>query len=277
MEKSPYRLQVLEKINDLEKAGMFNEEVEENPPSKVLMPDDVDYLQKKLIHRINAKIATHIAKKYIQKLMKQKKLIIKEVIGFEKIKALNTGYILTCNHFNPYDNFALHMILVPYLRKQKKKFFKVIREGNYSFPGIYGYFFRNCYTLPLSSNFTTMKNFTKAVETILTRGDVILIYPEQSMWWNYRKPRPLKVGAFKYAEHANVPIVPCFITMTDTDALDEDGFPIQAYTINFLDPLYPDQSLSAKDCAQDLCNRNYQVWKEKYEEFYKIPLVYNKE
>ena len=30
-------------------------------------------------------------------------------------------------------------------------------------------------------------------------GEKVLVYPEQSMWWNYRKPRPLKSGAFKFA------------------------------------------------------------------------------
>ena len=47
--------------------------------------------------------------------------------------------------------------------------------------------------LPLSSNKRTMVEFMKAVDTILQRGDYILIYPEQSMWWNYKKPKPLKI------------------------------------------------------------------------------------
>ena len=43
----------------------------------------------------------------------------------------------------------------------------------------------------------TMKKFFKAVSTILGRGEKILIYPEQAMWWNYRKPRPMKDGAIE--------------------------------------------------------------------------------
>ena len=109
-----------------------------------------------------------------------------------------------------------------------------------AFKGLYGYFFRHCNTLPLSSNYNTMKNFNHAMDTILKRGDIVLIYPEQAMWWNYRKPRPLKAGAFRYASKINVPIVPCFITMSDSTNYDKDGFKIQEYTVNFLKPIFPD-------------------------------------
>ena len=92
--------------------------------------------------------------------------------------------------------------------------YKVIREGNYTnYPGLYGFFFKNCDTLPLSSINETMKMFINSVDTILKKGDCILIYPEQSLWWNYRKPKPLKSGAFKLASRNNVPIISLSETM----------------------------------------------------------------
>ena len=104
--------------------------------------------------------------------------------------------MITCNHFNPYDSFAIERVFRESGMAKKKKLYKVIREGNYTnFPGLYGFFFRNCDTLPLSSSNRTMIKFMEAVDTILQRKDFILIYPEQSMWWNYRKPKPLKNGA----------------------------------------------------------------------------------
>ena len=50
------------------------------------------------------------------------------------------------------------------------------------------------------------------------------------MWWNYRKPKPLKPGAFDMALKNHVPVVPCFITMADSDLVGADGFPVQEYT-----------------------------------------------
>ena len=234
----------------------------------------VRYINKKKIHIFKTYLANKIAINYIKKLINQKKLIIKNVIGLENLMNICTkqGCILTCNHFNPYDNFALHAILEDYLFKNKKHLYKVIREGNYSFKGLYGFFFRNCNTLPLSSNFDTMKKFTKSLkEVLLNEKEMVLIYPEQSMWWNYKKPRPLKIGAFKYAQNFNVPIVPCFITMEDSKYIDEDEYPIQEYTIHFLEPIIPSESTTAKD----LMNDNYLAWKKTYEKFYQVNLQYN--
>ena len=119
-----------------------------------------------------------------------------------------------------------------------------------------------------------MIEFMKAVDTILQRGDFILIYPEQSMWWNYRKPKPLKIGAYKLAAKNNVPIIPIFITMEDSKIKGEDGYPIQEYTVNIEKPIYPDENLSIKENTEKMKEENFQVWKKIYEDFYKIPLEY---
>jgi 1-acyl-sn-glycerol-3-phosphate acyltransferase len=101
-----------------------------------------------------------------------------------------------------------------------KMLYKIIREGNYtSFGGFYGYLFRHCNTLPLSSSLSGMKALLGALKKLFARGEKVLIYPEQSMWYNYRKPKPLKVGAFSFAVKNNVPILPVFITLENTAKL----------------------------------------------------------
>ena len=122
-----------------------------------------------------------------------------------------------------------------------------------------------------------MREFIKAVDTILSRGDFILIYPEQSLWWNYKKPKPLKSGAYRLASRNNVPVIPIFITMEDTDIIGEDGFPVQQYIINIEEPIYPDSKLSIKGNTEMMKKKNFEVWKKVYEDFYKIPLEYTTE
>ena len=119
-----------------------------------------------------------------------------------------------------------------------------------------------------------MVKFMNAVDTILERGDFILIYPEQSLWWNYRKPKPLKDGAFNVATKNNVPVIPIFITMEDSDIIDDEGFPVQEYTINIEEPIYPEPTLTKKENINNMRDKNFQVWKDIYEDFYKIPLEY---
>jgi 1-acyl-sn-glycerol-3-phosphate acyltransferase len=133
---------------------------------------------------------------------------------------------------------------------------------------------RHCNTLPLSSQPATMKKFLRAFKTLLGRGETILIYPEQSMWWNYRKPKPMQDGAFSLAVRNKAPIVPIFITMEDSDVIDGDGFPVQAYTLHILPAIYPDATLSGAEAKEKMKNENYKAWVEVYESFYGKPLVY---
>ena len=278
IEKAPDRLKVLERIEEYEKNGWWSKDVEDDPPTIPLTPDKVDYLNKKLINKILSKIITRKAEKFIDDLIASKKLIIKDVRGLENFTSLaNQGTVITCNHFNAFDNFAIHHVVLPYLHKEHRELYKVIREGNYTnFPGLYGLFFRHCHTLPLSSNFSTMKKFMEAMDVLLKRGEKVLVYAEQGMWWNYRKPRPLTSGAFSFAVTSNVPVLPMFITMEDSDIIGDDGFPIQEYTIHILEPLFPDPNKSRKENINFMKEKNYQMWKKVYEDFYGIPLVYQK-
>lgn len=275
IKKSKERLEVLEKIDKLEREGKFDIDVENDPPTIELTPDNIDYLRRSGTSKIKRKVANKIGKKFLKKIIKKNKLIIKEIRGIENLKNVKTGAMITCNHFNPFDSFTIEKVFRSTKQHRSKKLYKVIREGNYTnFPGFYGFLFRNADTLPLSSNKRTMVNFMKAVDVILQKGDFILIYPEQSMWWNYRKPKPLKDGAFKMATRSNVPVIPIFITMEDSDIIGEDGFPIQEYTVNIEKPIYPDSEKSEKENTVMMKDKNYEVWKKIYEDFYQIPLEY---
>ncbi len=269
------RVEILKKIAQYEREGRFGEDVEEDPPARTLMPDEIEYGTKTVAKKMKSKLAFAAARRFVNSLIEEKKLIIKEIRGIENFKNLNSGAIITCNHFNAFDSFAIQLAYDA-AEQPDRRFYRVIREGNYtSFPGFYGYLMRNCDTLPLSSNMHTMKKFMAAVDELLGEGHFILVYPEQSMWWNYRKPKPLKQGAFIFAYRNDVPVLPCFITMKDSDIMGEDGFYIQEYTIHVCEPIYADKSLPYRASVKDLMNRNYELWKNIYETEYHMPLVYD--
>ena len=273
--ESQSREEVYERIRDLEKNGIFDLDVEQDPPTIPLTPENVDYLREKGLNRIKNVLANRMGEKYLKDLIKNKKLIIKDIKGLENLENVKTGAMITCNHFNPNDFLTIEQVFRKTNQIKTKKLYKVIREGNYTnFPGFPGFLFRNGDTLPLSANTSTMIEFMKAVDTILQRGEFILIYPEQSMWWNYRKPKPLKIGAYKMAAKNNVPVIPIFITMEDSEIIGDDGEPVQEYTVNIAKPIYPDENLSIKENTEKMREENAKVWKEIYEDFYKIPLEY---
>ena len=274
MLKSRDRIEVLGKIAKLESEGRFDVDVEEDPPTKELLPEDIDYLKKKFKSKLKTKLTYRIARSYMNNMLENKKLIIHDIKGIENFKNLNSGAIITCNHFNALDSFAMQ-IAYEESGQKNRKFYRVIREGNYTnFSGFYGLLMRNCYTFPLSSNKDTMKKFFESLDTVLQNGDFMLIYPEQSMWWNYKKPKPLKKGAYTFAMRANVPVLPCFITMQDSDVLDDDGFYVQEYTIHIGEPIYRDSSKTNTENIEYMRNKNYEVWKKIYEETYGEKLVY---
>ena len=269
------RPRVLDKIKEYERDKKFDIDVEDDPETIVLMPDKVDYLAEKFSTRLFTKIANNRAVKFYEREIKKGNMVIKAVNGIENFCAVDGGAVLTCNHFSAYDNYAVWRAIRDYMPNKKSRLYQVIREGNYTnFKGLYGFFFRHCNTLPLSSNMETMKKFLHAVKTLLNRGEKILIYPEQAMWWNYRKPRPLKSGAFKFAVTSNKPVIPIFITMEDTDRKDSEGYPIQAYTLWIAPAIYPRQDLNARENAEYMSGENFKVWKEIYEREYGEPLKY---
>ena len=276
MEKSEQKLKLLQKIEEYEKLGLFNDDVEDDPESIELLPNKIDYLNEKLSSKFATFLANMAGTKFFEKMIKNKQVIIKDVIGIENFTSLKSGAIITCNHFNVFDNYAIWHTIKPYMGK--KRLWKVIKEGNYTNPPPgFGFILRNCNTLPLSSNTETMKKFLKSIKVLLGRGEKILVYPEQAMWWNYKKPRPLKEGAFRFAATNNVPVLPIFITLQDSDVEDGEGFFVQEYTIHFLPPIYPDENKSRNENINFMKDENYRLWKEVYESFYKTKLVYNTE
>lgn len=272
--RSSDRVEIVRKIEEFERRGNFFEDVENDPPTRELLPNEIDYYRKGIVQKMQTKFAFIIAHRYVKNLIAEKKFILKAIKGIENFKNLDSGAVITCNHFNAADSFAIQLTYEA-AEQPKRTFYRVIREGNYtSFPGFYGFLMRNCNTLPLSSNKETMKKFIKATDSLLREGNFVLIYPEQSMWWNYRKPRPLKRGAFVFAARNMVPVLPCFITMKDSDFIDQDGFNIQEYTVNVAPPIYPDPTLSERENTKMLMEKNSLVWKEIYETTYGIPLSY---
>ena len=66
------------------------------------------------------------------------------------------------------------------------------------------------------------------------------------MWFNYKKPRPCKIGAYHIASKFNVPVVPCFIELREKDEYDDDGFKKLKFILHIMEPIYPDPNKTLK-------------------------------
>lgn len=195
-----------------------------------------------------------------------------EVVGLENIRTVRGGAIVTSNHFSPIDNtvvrFGIH-------KAGKWRMPVVGQESNLAMPALFGFMMRYADVIPISDDRHYLKgSFEGILKQELDRGNYILIYPEQEMWFNYRKPRPGKRGAYHYAALFNAPIISCFTEIRDKENLETPNFVEVRYTLHLLDPIFPDPSLSVRDNSIRMCEQDYLQKKEAYERIYGTSLSY---
>ena len=253
---------------ELELQGLFNTEENENSMENAEpVTEDYSYIKKGFKNSIKHWFYLNCVRVYT--FFVNRKLTNLKVVKNKKAKKVKSA-VVTCNHISLVDSFAVREAI-------GDNIFYVAAEFN-NFKGHLGTLARNSGYIPLPTdlNKTKLRKFNEAISYYLKKKRKVLIYPEQAMWRDYKKPRPMKNGAFRYAVQNNVPILPLFITIKDKEQqVDENGLQnFGDYTIHVLDPIYPKPELNAKENVDYLRKENYRVWKELYEKTYGIPLEY---
>lgn len=273
MEKNAERLQVIENIKVALENKNFNAKVEihdhtvtEEERQKVILK--YDNRKRKFKNKAKTMIARQIADGITEYINYKT-----EIIGIENIKKIKTGAIITSNHFSKVDNTIIRYLL--HRMGRGRKFYVIVQESNIFMQGTLGWLLKNNRTIPINMDRKYIStNFEPSLEKILKKKQFILIYPEEEMWFNYKLPRPGKIGAYHYACKFNVPIIPCFIEMQNTNKIDNDGFYTQKYKLHVMNPIYPDTTLDFKEQKETLRKQDYELKKAKYEEVYGKKLDY---
>lgn len=264
---------VIKNIKKAVEKGEYNKKVEVDDPNLSLEEQEElieKYLEKqnKLSYRINNKIANVILSVVTN--MQNKET---EIVGLENIKDINTGAIITSNHFNPLDNTIVQKLV---RKLDKKRLYIVGQASNLAMTGIIGFMMNHSNIIPISKKISYMKKeFQEIIENTLKRNNYILIYPEEEMWFNYRKPRTLKPGAYYYAAKNNVPIISCFVEIIDTNKTDNSEFYKVKYVLHILPPIYPEPNSTAKENSIKMMEIDYKQKKDAYESAYKQKLDYS--
>lgn len=263
---------VIQNIQKNIQAKQFNAKVELNDP-KLDLPTEDQILEHFLQQRSHK---TYQIKNIIARL--EMRLITQwcnrstEVHGLHNLADLTTGAIITSNHFNPLDNTAIRYAL----RSQHRRLYIVSQATNLQMQGSLGFFMNYDDILPLGRGLNYLgKIFPQLLQTTLQQNNYILIYPEQEMWFNYRKPRPLKRGPYYYAARFNVPVISCFVEMQDLKKPDNKQFNQIRYLVHILPIIYPQARLSDRDNSYYLMQQDYQQKKAAYEAAYQKKLTYD--
>lgn len=263
---------VVNNIKNATENEEYNSKVEINDPS-MTSSEKRELLDKYLANKdtISYKAKTEFARMIVgvATWMANKDTVIE---GLENVKDIKNGAIITNNHFNPIDS----TIVREFVKKMgKRKMFIVGEETNLAMDGMIGFIMNYADVIPISSNISYMKKeFSQIISEKLEKNNFILIYPEQEMWFNYRKPRPLKLGAYYFAVKNNVPIISCFTEIIDEQEQENEEFRKVKYKLHILKPIYPDPDKKLKENAREMMNKDFNQKKEAYEKAYNKKLNY---
>lgn len=198
-----------------------------------------------------------------------------EFKGLENLNNLPIGgAIVTANHFNQIDSLPIKLLA----NKMHHQLSIVIEDTNLMLPGFFRYLMNYVGTIPLVQSASYIGNeFPKHLSNALAKNNWVLIYPEQEMWWNYRKPRKLQRGAYYFAAKQNVPVISLFIEISDLPKIEkkDSNFYETKYIVHVLQPIFPDVSLNANENAHKMMKQDYQQKVAAYEKIYGKKLNYD--
>ena len=270
---TPGREQAIENIRRAAQEGRFNDKTEPFDPQ--MDPERLKAEILRYVDRLGSpafKLKNLAARAIVDLWRRRWSDGINQVVGMEKLSAVKGGAFITSNHFNPFDNGVLRRMS---LDAGRGRLWAVSQGSNFIMPGLNGFVLRNIDVIPLIGEPSYMNGpFHEQMQKRLGQGKFILIYPEQEMWFNYRKPRPGKRGAFLFAARYNVPVIPCFVEMQDLPKPLAEGFHDVRLVVHILDPLWPDPAKSERQNSFDLCQADYQAKVAAYERIYGKPLDY---
>ena len=267
------RIAVIENIKKYAESGEYHHKVELSDP--VLSPREMrqitdNYMKRRHTLSFEAKSAIAVTfAKIATKIINRDT----EIVGLEKIPQGLEGVLITSNHFGPLENTIIRHLT----KKMKRKKLNIISQTtNFAMKGPIGFLMNYANTIPISVEPRYLaRDFLSIMKEKLTeKKEAVLLYPEQEMWFNYRKPRPSKNGAYFYAAKLSVPIISCFVEIQDTDKDENNEFKKVKYILHVLGVLYPDKNKTPKENTEELAQLDYDMKKACYEQVYSKPLTY---
>ena len=270
---TPGREIAIENIRKAAAEGRFNDKTEPFDPEispEALKADILGYVSRldSPVQKLKTAVARAVVRSWVRKWSEP----VNEITGIRNLLTVQGPAFLTSNHFNPFDN-GVHRTLSRLTGRDR---LVAISQGtNFVMPGLNGFILRNIDVIPLIQEPSYMNGaFRKLMQRNLDRNRFILIYPEQEMWFNYRKPRPGKRGAFLFAAEYGVPVVPTFVEMVDLPEVVAPGFHDVKLILHVLPPIFPDPERSARENSFLMCQADYDAKVRCYEQCYGRPLTY---
>ena len=242
----------------------------------VLSEEEIDKLIDKYNNLKKNKIKYSIDKKASQAMIKTTCKDVYDNIefkGIEKLNNLKTGAIITGNHYSPVDTIPIKELIKKVFNKE---LYIVSYASNLALKPPLDFIVNHENIIPIKDSISYLNEvFKPQLFDLLNKGEFVLIYPEQEMWNNYRKPRPCKRGAYQFAAEANVPIISLYTELKDRGIKDNNNFNKLKYILHVLDIIEQDNNLSVRQNSINNSKKDYELKVKKYEECFNKKLTYD--
>ena len=174
------------------------------------------------------------------------------------VRALKeSGFFLYANHTHFTDAFLAPIVAFP------KRAFVLVSPDTVSIKGIRT-LVQILGAIPIPQDRKAFPLFCSAVETRAVEGRCISIFPEAHMWNYCTFVRPFHAGSFRYPISYDKPSVAVAVTYQQRKC---PLFRRPKRTVFVSDPIYPDQSLSAKAAQRKLAEEVERFIREKTEQY----------
>ncbi len=267
-------LKIIENIKKNTINNELNKTVAIDDP--VLSEEEIDKLIDKYNNLKKNKIKYSIDKKASQAMIKTTCKDVYDNIefkGIEKLNNLKTGAIITGNHYSPVDTIPIKELIKKVFNKE---LYIVSYASNLALKPPLDFIVNHENIIPIKDSISYLNEvFKPQLFDLLNKGEFVLIYPEQEMWNNYRKPRPCKRGAYQFAAEANVPIISLYTELKDRGIKDDNNFNKLKYILHVLDIIEQDNNLSVRQNSINNSKKDYELKVKKYEECFNKKLTYD--
>ena len=247
-----------------ERARDFSAHVTPPCTGKSVLPvsDDYDYLRGGIFRRLLSCFAVGVFRFvgiFIGRYCRLK------IVGKKNLRGVK-GAILTSNHVSIADCILIRRAV------GRRKLKITVAEFN-NRRGVFGSLLRAGGTVPIGKTLPTMRHLNSAVAEFIRREQLVLFYPEGSLWWCYEKPRPLIEGACLSAARNGAPVVPMFFTFRERGK-HRDGTPKKSFTLHIGAPIPTNPDAPLREEAKRLADLAWEFNVKTYEEAYGKKLEY---
>ena len=133
----------------------------------------------------------------------------------------------------------------------------IVHANNVSMP-VLGRITPSLGALPIPDGIKALKNFQNAIDTLISRGNCVVVYPEAHIWPYYTGIRDFQDTSFGYPANMGTPVY-CF-----TNTYHKRRFFKHPRIITYVDgPFYPDMDKPVKARRKELRDMVYRCMCER--------------